>query len=228
MHIHRDIQIRLAHFGREQAPLIVVDNFLADPDELVRIASDSTFTVKSPYFPGIRASAPAEYESAFSGVVRDAVTSHFGLPGSALQFSTSDFSIVTRPPERLQIPQKVPHVDSTGRNGLAAIHYLFKRDLGGTSFYRHRRTGFESIDETRVETYVGILNTEFLRPEDDGYIDGDTPLFERIASEAGVFNRLLIYRRNSLHSGSIARGFVPDPDPATGRLSVNCLIDVAA
>ena len=43
----------------------------------------------------------------------------------------------------------------------------------------------------------------------------------RWRSEEGVFNRMLVYRRNSLHSGSIAADFVPDPNPRTGRLSIN-------
>ena len=32
---------------------------------------------------------------------------------------------------------------------------------------------------------------------------------------------MLAYRRSSLHCGCIAPGFVPDPNPRTGRLSVN-------
>jgi hypothetical protein len=60
------------------------------------------------------------------------------------------------------------------------------------------------------------------------YISGNTALFEQIASEDGIFNRMLVYRRNSLHSGSIAKGFVPDPNPLTGRLSINCFIDAVA
>ena len=227
MHAHPDIQLRFAHIGRELAPLLVVDNFCADPDALVQIACASPFAVKSQYFPGIRARVPAVYQQAFSDVIRNAIASHFGLHGSTLRFSTCDFSLVTTPRDQLQIPQKVPHVDSIPSSGLASIHYLFKRDLGGTAFFRHRKTGFEFIDETRVETYFEAINSEFLRPEDDGYINGDTPLFEQVASEAGIFNRLLIYRRNSLHSGSIARDFVPDPDPATGRLSINSFIDVS-
>jgi hypothetical protein len=39
---------------------------------------------------------------------------------------------------------------------------------------------------------------------------------------------MLVYRRNSLHSGCIAKGFVPDPNPLTGRLSINCFIDAVA
>jgi hypothetical protein len=57
------------------------------------------------------------------------------------------------------------------------------------------------------------------------YINGDTRIFEQIARAEGVFNRMLIYRRNSLHSGAIERTFVPDANPRTGRLSINSFID---
>lgn len=54
-----------------------------------------------------------------------------------------------------------------------------------------------------------------------------TDLFEQIAKQDGAFNRMLVYRRNSLHSGCIESGFVPDPNPSTGRLSINSFIDWA-
>ena len=65
-----------------------------------------------------------------------------------------------------------------------------------------------------------------LAPEAAGYINGDTALFEQIAKEDGVFNRMLVYRRNSLHSGCIDKNFAPDPNPATGRLSINSFMDL--
>jgi hypothetical protein len=37
---------------------------------------------------------------------------------------------------------------------------------------------------------------------------------------------MLVYRRNSLHSGCIEAS-VPDPNPSTGRLSINSFIDWA-
>jgi hypothetical protein len=53
------------------------------------------------------------------------------------------------------------------------------------------------------------------------YINGSTALYEEVGRQDGVFNRLVIYRRNSLHSGSIRDNFVPDPNPRTGRISIN-------
>jgi hypothetical protein len=37
---------------------------------------------------------------------------------------------------------------------------------------------------------------------------------------------MLVYRRNVLHSGCIEDS-VPDPNPSTGRLSINSFIDWA-
>jgi hypothetical protein len=137
------------------------------------------------------------------------------------------FSLVTLPAEKLLFLQRIPHIDSLRSDGLATVHYLFHADWGGTAFYRHRRTGFERIDEQRRKEYFSCLEQES-RGSDvaDGYIDEDTALFERIAKVEGVFNRMVVYRRNSLHSGSIDNARVPPADPVTGRLSINTFIDV--
>ena len=84
------------------------------------------------------------------------------------------------------------------------------------------------IDAARRETYFQTLETEKASADspEAAYINGDTPLFEQTASVDGVFNRLVLYRRNLLHSGSIPEDFTPDPDPRTGRLSINTFIDV--
>jgi hypothetical protein len=37
---------------------------------------------------------------------------------------------------------------------------------------------------------------------------------------------MVVYRRNSLHSGSIDNARVPPGDPMAGRLSINTFIDV--
>jgi len=145
-----------------------------------------------------------------------------------VSFPTCHYSLVTNPPESLAFLQRIPHIDSIAANGLASVHYLFRGDWGGTAFYRHRKTGFETIDEARLNEYSRALQQEEAEADapKTGYIDGDTALFEQIARVDGLFNRLVVYRRNSLHSGSIDSARVPPPDPTTGRLSINTFIDV--
>ena len=150
-----------------------------------------------------------------------------GCAIGSLSFPLCHYSLITTPAEKLRCRSESLTSIRWPRNGLATIHYLFKADLGGTAFYRHRKTGFEYIDESRNESILQIpaAREPATGAPGPGYINGDTDLFEQIAKQDGVFNRMLVYRRNSLHSGCIAADFVPDPNPVTGRLSINSFID---
>lgn len=224
---HPHIRIEKLAFGRERATLLVIDNFVADPERLVKKASTAQFASGGRYYPGIRAKAPPSYEHFLATRLPPLLAEHFGYTGDTLRLSMCHFSLVTTPAAELAPMQRIPHVDSLAREGFATIHYLFRGKLGGTAFYRHRATGFEMLNELRGPEYFNVLQTESAGPDGPGlqYINGDTPLFERIAHAEGVFNRMLVYRRNSLHSGSIDASFVPDADPRTGRLSINSFID---
>jgi Family of unknown function (DUF6445) len=226
--LHPDIRLRKLSIGAERAPLMVIDNLVNDADALVDHAASSAFSTLAGFYPGIRVAAPPEYQQLILTGLREALLDCLGVQGGELRFSLCHYSLVTTPADKLAAPQRIPHIDSLASRGLATIHYLFKSNLGGTAFYRHRKTGFEYIDEARNEAYVRSLRGEDLRAEalGPGYINGDTALFEQVAKQEGVFNRMLVYRRNSLHSGSIDAGFVPDPNPRTGRLSINSFIDL--
>jgi hypothetical protein len=226
--LHPDIRIHKLTIGLEKAPLLVIDNFVADADRLLRKASSKIFQQGGRFYPGIRAEAPPSYQQLFANRLKAILFDYFQLRGSDMNFPLCHYSLVTTPPGQLAALQRIPHVDSVETNGLASIHYLFHRNLGGTAFYRHRSTGFEYVDAARKDVYFKSLEDENAGPNKPGaeYINGDTPLFEQIAKQDGVFNRMLIYRRNSLHSGCIGKDFVPDPNPLTGRLSINSFIDL--
>jgi len=221
--VHPDFRLQKLTIGREQAPLVVIDSLVANPGELVDLAAGKKFSDVASYFPGVRTKAPLTYQRFIIEQLRDVIAGYFRLNGAALRFTACHFSLVTAPPEKLNYVQRIPHIDSTVSSELAFIHYLFKADLGGTSFYRHRATGYEVIDQARQAEYWRIADEEMKRSDsaESGYINGDTSLYEQIGRQDGVFNRMLIYRRNSLHSGSLARNFVPDANPRTGRLSIN-------
>jgi hypothetical protein len=225
--LHPDIRIEQRTIGAEKAPLLVIDNFIADPQRLVRRAATRQFRSGGLNYPGIRSEAPLGYQQLFRDRLQRTLFDFFGLDGKSLAFSMCHYSLVTTPASQLKSLQRIPHIDSIDGQGLATVHYLFHTNLGGTAFYRHRATGFEFIDASRKEGYYRQIE-EVVRAPDSlpaGYINADTKLFEQIENIPAVFNRILIYRRNSLHSGSIERDFVPDVNPTTGRLSINCFID---
>jgi hypothetical protein len=220
---HPDFRLQALHFGREQAPLVVIDNFAAAPDALVDIAAAKVFADVASYYPGVRAKVPLTYQQFVIDTLRPIVAQHFGLNAAGLRFTACYFSIVTTPPAELTYLQRIPHVDSLSSNELAFVHYLFRANHGGTVFYRHRATGFESVDAARKAEYWRGVEAEQGAPETPpaAYIDGTTALYEETARHEGVFNRLLLYRRNSLHSAGLSPQFVPDANPRRGRLSLN-------
>jgi hypothetical protein len=223
---HPSMRIQTLTIGREKAPLLVIDNLVADPEELVSDAVSKRYTAPHSYYPGLRAKAPLSYQVFLIGELRDLLCEFFELDAASLRFSMCHYSVVTTPPERLTPLQRIPHVDSNDSRGLASVHYLFKTDLGGTAFYRHRATGFEYVDESRKQAYYSTLEQELAGPAapQPQYIDADTPLFERVGLQDGLYNRMLIYRRNSLHSGAPTRGLPLPADPASGRLSINSFL----
>ena len=225
---HSGLRLDVRAIGAEGAPLLVIDQLVADPDRLVRKAARSQFSPQGAMFPGIRARAPLSYEHFLEQLIQPMVVELFGLRPGRFAFPMCHYSLVTHAPGKLSFLQRVPHIDSTTAQGLATVHYLFHGQWGGTAFYRHRSTGYEYVDEPRREHYFQRLEQESRSADapPPGYIGEDTALFERIGQVEGVFNRRVVYRRNSLHSGTIDNARVPPADPATGRLSINSFIDV--
>ncbi len=232
LNIAADLQISRLSIGAEQLPLLVVDNFINRPDALVAQACRQQFSANSPYYPGVRSEVPAVYRQLLLAGLQQTLIDYFQLPATALGFSVCHFSIVTTPPQQLKLLQRIPHFDTTEKHALAAVHYLFHGDQGGTAFYRHRKTGFEYIDDSRMQPYYQALESENDGPHipkaTAGYIRGDTPLFAQIAEQPGVFNRLIIYRRHALHSGAIPAGASFSADPRLGRLTISSFIDCLA
>lgn len=223
---HRDFRLQRLHIGQEKQPLMVVDALVDDPGALVEVAASKAFGDNASYFPGIRAKVPLTFQRFLLDTLGDDIAQLFELKASALRFTACHFSLVTTPPQKLTYLQRIPHIDSLNGSELALMFYLFEKPLGGTAFYRQRMTGFEYVDHARRDEYWRYVEAEQAAVERTapGYITGDTPFYEQVAQQDGVFNRLLVYRRTSLHSGSIPPDFVPSRDPRQGRLSINGFI----
>lgn len=216
------LKVGVTQIGAERAPVMVVDNFLANPEELVEeAATQHPFKPFALYYPGVRAPIPAMYPLAVYQILRDPIRKIFGLDGLDVVMADSDFRMVTQRPDGLHARQKLPHYDIADPNVIVVLHYLARRELGGTSMYRHRSTGFERIAGNRVDLFEARMAEELKGFRPEGFVAGDNDLFERVASFQGLFNRALIYRGISLHAGDIEAGFPFDPDPRNGRLTAN-------
>ena len=228
LRLHDEFRAATVRIGAEREAVVVVDNFLSSPQLLIDYAAaHSTFdAVSDAFYPGSRAPAPPIYCFALRAFLGTIIGEAFGLRDSSVTGEISHFSVVTTPPEKLQIVQRMPHFDNTNPKQLALLHYLCGPEHGGTSFYRHRRSRFEYIDEARISAYKDAVTSDLtlLGPPPAKYVCGDDPLFERTASFDAAFNRVLIYRSINLHSADIGPMFNFDSNPRSGRLTANTFI----
>lgn len=212
-------------FGAEGQPLLVVDDALADPGLVVEIAARHSYRPIGPFYPGVRAAVSQAIVMPLVEPLLEDLAEGFALPAAPSYFECF-LSLVTTPPEALAPIQRLPHFDGTEADRIAVLLYLDRAERGGTAFYRQHRTGFESVSAERFDHYREVLAEEVDRHglPPASYIDGDTAQFERIHEVAGRFNRMVIYRGNSLHCAALRPGFVPDTNPASGRLTLNLFL----
>lgn len=208
--------------GGEREPLVVIDNFFSDPARLVSFASQQTYVSTPNGYPGVRAGAPSQYLMEKSELLRKILAKVFGFTRRA-DLMQCDYSLVTTQPEHLHPIQRMPHYDGCEAHKIALLHYLCGPEKGGTSHYRHVSTGYETVGVDRRDKYLEAIDAE---EKQDGlppqaYFDGTHPRFERIARTEAKFNRMIMYKGLTLHSGDIPEDFGFASDVHDGRLTVN-------
>jgi hypothetical protein len=218
------------HVGTENEPLLLVDSFIKGAYDLKNYAIEkNNFSKSDSYYPGLRMSLPTAYTIALAKNLSPFIDGLFGLNLESIKKAVSRFSIVTTPPEDLDLLQRIPHIDSPSKDGLAVVHYLKDAPDSGTSLYRHRATGYEYVDGSRYETYMAHVKNYYSDPANNpsGYMYGSNEEYEEIMSFEAKFNRLIMYRGTSLHSGIIRPDYNFDASPQTGRLTITSFYEFA-
>lgn len=219
---------QVLHLGRERAPVLIVDDLLRDPEAMLCHAESGAAFRKEEkdFYPGIRKPLSLAYATAIYGGLHALFADTFGAASPAtIEPLSCALSLTTTMPEQLRPIQSVPHFDSFDPSLVAGVHYFCGEAFGGTSFYRHRASGYESLDAARIREYAPRLKQEVmdLQLQRFDYIRGDTALFERTGGVEARFNRAVFYRSNLLHSGDIRVDAGLSADPRAGRLTANAL-----
>jgi len=222
-----DIRVRLRKIGAEQQPLLVVDDVLDDAWAMIDAARSADFYAPPhTHYPGLNANLPESYYRTVVTALRGPIEAAFGLSSQAYLKYFGYFGLATTPADRAEPIQKIPHHDGPDPNRLAMIHYLCRAPYRGTGFFRHRTTGFESVDVERQGAYVAAAEAELARAIPMSYAGSDTADYEMIGEAELVFNRLVLYRGHVLHS-ALLEPEVGGSDPARGRLTANGFIEAA-
>lgn len=229
LRLGRAIDVRLRHIGIERQPLMIVDHMLDDPQSMIDAARAAAFYVpEHTHYPGVNAPLPAAYYHSVVTALRGPIEAAFGLPRAAYLKYFGFFALATTGSNEAAPIQKIPHHDSPDPSRLAMVHYLCHGRCGGTGFFRHKKTGFESVDLGRQGMYVTAAAQELAEIGRTAatYAGPDTANYELIGQADLVFNRLIVYRGHVLHS-ALLESAAGSADPAKGRLTANGFIEVA-
>jgi hypothetical protein len=225
------VKAQLRRVGKEQSPVVVVDEFTGCLDEIRGLAEALAPypALNGNYYPGLRRMIGPVDEAAnayVESVCRDAgqfIAGAFDVDG--FELLEASFSIVTTQPSRLSRPQRAPHFDSPDPKYYALLHYLRVPEESGTAFYRQRSTGIERVTEANISQFIAAAQREAaLLPDNSGYISGSDAFFEQIAAVEAVPDRLIIYQGSLLHSGIIPAAMSFSSDPREGRLTANLFV----
>lgn len=223
--------ISMVKVGQEQTPLLIVDDFIAEPKSLIDYAeSHAVFAPTDDFYPGVKAGTPPAYGQQVVQQCAALLAEVFtGQRNQALTSIEHSFAMATAKTESLLPIQCIPHFDAADGQQLAMVHYLCDSRFGGTAFYRHKQTGFERILRERQERYCSVLGSQATSvglPQQD-YINGSTDLFEQIYSVEAKFNRAVIYPAALLHSGNVSN-MARHTAPRQGRLTITSAVAFAS
>lgn len=197
----------------------VVDDFLANPEQLLAYAKDKAYFGKvgedRTAYPGIRDRLPSSYEH----VMAKAIELVYGFRNPLIHRCM--ISLTTLKPTQLSAAQKMPHVDAFGDDQYAAVHYLCGKPHGGTAIYRYRPRNLVRIRHGDSGVMNEMIDNVHERPEEHpGYLNSDTSLFKQELVIEARLNRLILYPSNLLHCALLSSPGSLDSDVSKGRLSV--------
>lgn len=213
--------IEIIDISEEAGPITVVDGFSGDPERWRNAAIGSGYAALGDYYPGRRMPVDPVYFEEL-GPRLGSILQMVYHRRRTMRIHRGFYSIVSTPPHALSLAQRIPHIDDFADDRFAMVHYLSTRPFGGTTFFRHRTTGYCRISPTRHSNYLTALEQDLAlhgTPE-AAYIEGDTPLFEQIAKVDFAYDRAVIYPGNLLHCSIAAANTEHPDDPASGRLTI--------
>lgn len=203
----------------------VVDDALLEPHRWVDIAAQHHGEfARSPHnaFPGPELRLPDSVSQRFAEFFAQRVRAELGA--RRVERCYTRLALATLAPEHLEPRQWIAHRDrlepEPGKLTAACVLYLFEDEaLGGTAFFVPKQDPRTMIHESGQLDRRAFAAKHGVAP---GYMTASNAWFEKTASIAPRFNRLVFYDGGAVFHTSDIR--VPDrlvDDPRRGRLTLN-------
>lgn len=215
----------------ESVPVLVADDLGEDAPALIAEAEGAAFVRDSRFYPGVRAARPTAAAEGLARRLSPRLSALLGWPAdTGLVPLASHYSMVIDSAGTLSPLQRIPHVDGYDPSVIAVIQYLCGPEQGGTSFFRHRSTGYARLTADRRAAYDAALDRDVARhgvpPE--GYMEqaagAYAAVFERTRTVDCRLGRLVAYPADGLHCGRIPKDASLSAVPSAGRLTLNTFL----
>lgn len=176
-------------FHKRRPSLVVIDDFYRDPDKILRLAQDADYQEDLRFYKGLRSKTrfllPYVKEE-FERLLQTEIADWMQQPANGVFQKTN----VTDP--------LVWHSDS--QSYAAAVYLEPSVTSAGTSFWKHRGTGAR-LPPTDADQHNEVYS-EYNLTHPNAW-----ELVDRVGS---VFNRLVIWNAQLIHSASSYEGFLPE------------------
>ncbi len=224
-------EAKLTRIGRRQIAVTRINDVLCDPHSVAALGHARPYAEdRSNLYPGLRAATPESFSIALRAWLTPILQRNGMLEDDhVILRDSSYFSVVTTSCRDLLPIQRIPHYDSADPKLIALVIYLCDTRFAGTSFYRHRRTGYEEITAANRENYQIALDNDMRvhGPPPREYMNGENRLFEVIYSNELAFNSAIVYPGRVLHAGDIEKHFDAPKDKSGWRLTITALLQTS-
>ena len=226
--INGGIDIEVREIGNEKTKIIIIDGFSSKPNDLIDyvITKGKLTCTKEKYnfYPGVTCPAENNYTKVTYAILKPIIKQIYRLPVAYPASIESTYGMVTFDPSELNQDQKIPHYDSTSTGQLAVLHYLCEAPFEGTAFYRHKKTGYETITNDRKNHYWSFAKQKLENNSyPDQYANNGNDDYDKFEYIDVKFNRLIIYPSKLLHSSMINPEHLSS-NPLKGRLTLRTFI----
>jgi hypothetical protein len=213
---------------------VVIDDFLANPDQLVEYGSRlrDEFLYPERAYPGGVLPLDGQFLTPVNQFIRREMSQLFPFSRAGLRCQ-SQLCLTTLQPANFTWIQRLCHTDPAvypGKTNYASLLYLFDdTELGGTAFFRWKDQDYwrEMTARQQLDPAVGLAKLEQkfqLFRDPPCYMTGSNEVAELLDEVPAKFNRLVFYPGDLPHGACIRFPERLGNDPLTGRLTLNTFI----
>lgn len=231
-----NLQPQYEFIGQEQTPIIIIDDYLSEPQKLINLAqsADENHAQNQGEFkpdeltqyPGLRMPLPKQCVVDYLKPLIQGFYNVFNIGQTLTPYPKDNtLSLITKTQKQLSPIQTLPHFDTNDPNLIAIIHYLGEGEHGGTGFFRHKKTGFETISTKRKNTYLTHAQQYLeLANTKPSYCTTQHSEFECYKHIEYKPNRLIVFPGYLLRTSLLNTSTDISSCPQTGRLTANMFV----